>query len=161
LELLRGVTLAAAIIATGVMAGVFQLYTHTIMRGLRGVDDRTFIAAFQALDRAIINPLFMLHFLGAPVFIVLALVLNLGADSRSKVLWLAAALVLYLATMVITFRVNVPRNDALKAAGDPDDLSDPAGVRRQFDEALWTRWNSVRAVLCVGSLICLVVAAVA
>lgn len=55
MELLRGVALVAATITTGLMAGVFGLYTHTIMPGLRRTDDRTFVAAFQSIDKAIIN----------------------------------------------------------------------------------------------------------
>jgi uncharacterized membrane protein len=41
------------------MAGVFWLYDHTIMPGLGKTDDRTFVGAFQAFDRAIINPWFL------------------------------------------------------------------------------------------------------
>ena len=35
--------------------------------GPHSTDDRTFVTAFQAIDRAIINPLFMLTFFGALV----------------------------------------------------------------------------------------------
>jgi uncharacterized membrane protein len=47
------------------MAGVFCLYAHMIMRGPGGTDDRTFVGAFQSIDTAIINPLFMATFVGA------------------------------------------------------------------------------------------------
>jgi uncharacterized membrane protein len=53
--------------------------------------------------------------------------------------------VLYLAVFVITARVNLPLNDGIKAAGDPDRSADLAAVRGQFDEARWIRWNIVRA----------------
>jgi uncharacterized membrane protein len=49
-EALRSAVLIAATLATGVMAGVFGLYSHTIMRGLGRTDDRTFVGAFQAID---------------------------------------------------------------------------------------------------------------
>jgi uncharacterized membrane protein len=141
---LRAVSLMAATITMGLVAGVFGLYTHTIMPGLARTDDRTFVGAFQAIDRAIINPWFMAGgFLGALVFTVVAAVAQLGQDALA---WVVAALVLYLAVFVITIAVNVPRNDALKAAGDPDDLPDLAAVRASFDEARWRRWNLVRTV---------------
>lgn len=38
------------------------------MPGLGSTDDRTFVGAFRAIDRAILNPLFMLVFLGALVW---------------------------------------------------------------------------------------------
>jgi hypothetical protein len=43
----------------GLVAGVYGLYAHTIMPGLGRTDDRTFVGAFQSIDRAIINPWFM------------------------------------------------------------------------------------------------------
>jgi uncharacterized membrane protein len=66
-----------------------------------------------------------------------------------------AALVLYLAAFVITIAVNVPLNDAIKAAGDPDRISDLAGVRERFDEARWAAWNLVRVVTSLGAFACL------
>jgi hypothetical protein len=62
------ITLIGATLTMGLAAGVFALFAHTIMPGLRGTDDRTFAGAFQHLDRAIINPWFMATaFLGALV----------------------------------------------------------------------------------------------
>jgi uncharacterized membrane protein len=155
LELARGVALVAATMTMGLMAGVFGLYAHTIMPGLGRTDDRTFVGAFQSIDRAIINPLFLPTFLGALVLTGLAAALHLGADGRSVLPWVAAAFVLYLAVFVITIGVNVPLNDGLKAAGDPDRIADLAAARERFDEAKWIRWNLVRAVACTAAFGCL------
>jgi uncharacterized membrane protein len=65
MELVRGAALIAATITMGLMAGVFGLYSHTIMPGLRRTDDRTFVGAFQSIDRTILNPWFMASFFGA------------------------------------------------------------------------------------------------
>jgi uncharacterized membrane protein len=154
-EVLRGGALVIAVVTTGIVTGVFQLYSHTVMPGLGRTDDRTFVGAFQAIDRAIINPLFLFTFLGAFGFTAVALALSFGRDSRPLLPWLVAALVLYLAVLVITFRVNVPLNDALKAAGDPDSIPDLAAVRERFDEALWIRWNLVRSVASTVAFGCL------
>jgi uncharacterized membrane protein len=154
-ELVRGGALVLAAITAGIMTGVFQLYAHTVMPGLGRTDDRTFVGAFQAMDRAIVNPLFLVTFLGPFGFTALAAALGLGDDSRALLPWLVAALVLYLVVLVVTFRANVPRNDALKAAGDPDAIADLAAVRKRFDEARWIRWNLVRAVSCTAAFACL------
>jgi uncharacterized membrane protein len=141
---LRAGTLLAATVTMGLMAGMFGLYSHTIMPGLGKTDDRTFVGAFQAIDRAIINPWFMASgFLGALVFTVAAAITQLGQDALG---WVAAALVLYLVVFAITIAVNVPRNDAIKAAGAPDQIADLAAVRASFDEARWRSWNLVRTV---------------
>lgn len=152
------VVLVAATVTMGIMAGVFGLYSHTVMPGLRRTDDRTFVGAFQALDRAIINPWFMLGgFLGALVFTAGSVLLLFGPGSPA-LSWTIAALVLYLAVFVITVAVNVPMNNAIKAAGDPDQIPDLAGVRARFDEARWSRWNHVRTVATTVAVICLAVA---
>lgn len=151
----RTAALILATLTVGAMAGVMGLYANTIMPGLRRTDDRTFVGAFQAIDTAIINPLFLLTFLGGAVFSGIAAVLHLGEDHRSVLAWIAVALVLYLAVIAITLVVNVPLNDGIKAAGDPDRVSDLAGVRREFDEPQWVRWNLVRAVLTTIAFGCL------
>jgi uncharacterized membrane protein len=151
-------TLVAACLTTGLMAGVFGLYTHTIMPGLGRTDDRTFVGAFQAIDRAIINPLFMLAFLGALVSSGAAAVLvwRDSLDSLDSVVpWVAVAFGLYLVVVVITIAVNVPLNDELKAAGDPDRI-DVAAVRAAFDETRWVAWNLVRTIASTAAFACLI-----
>ena len=146
---LRAITLLGATMTMGLAAGVFALYAHTIMPGLKKTDDRTFVTAFQSLDRAIMNPWFRGGaFLGALIFTIAATLTHLGEDALP---WIAGALVLYLVAVAITFAVNVPLNDALKAAGAPDSITDLAGVRERFNEALWVRWNLVRTIACTAA----------
>jgi uncharacterized membrane protein len=118
------------------------------MPGLAKTDDKTFVGAFQAVDRAIVNPLFLgLGFVGALLFTLLAGLLSL----KEKALpWIAVAFVLYLVTMILTIAVNVPLNDALKAAGDPNTI-DVAAARAAFNETKWRTYNLIRTVLAIGS----------
>jgi uncharacterized membrane protein len=146
-DVLQGAALVAATIAMGLMAGVFWLYAHTIMPGLARTDDRTFVGAFQAIDRTIINAWFLPMFFGALVLTGAAAVLSDG----DVLPWTLAAFVLYLAVVAITFRVHLPRNDEIKAATDPDS----AAVRQRFDAATWTRWNVVRSLASTAALACL------
>ena len=70
LKLSQTIALLGATLTMGLMASVFGLYAHTIMRGLGHTDDRTFVSAFQAIDRAIINnprPLTEREFRGSKV----------------------------------------------------------------------------------------------
>jgi uncharacterized membrane protein len=59
--------------------------------------------------------------------------------------------VLYGIAFVITIAVNVPLNDAIKAATDPNF----AAVRERFHEARWAGWNLVRAVTSTAAFGCL------
>ena len=106
-------TLLPATLTMGLTAGVFGDWAHTIMPGLGTTDDRTFVGAFQALDRAILNPLFMLTFMGALAFTGVAAVLYLRGDSRAPLPWVATAFGLYLAAFVITMAVHEPLNSVL------------------------------------------------
>lgn len=156
MDAVRAMSLIAATMSMGLMAGVFGLYAHTIMPGLSRTDDRTFVGAFQAIDRAIINPWFLAGgFVGALVFTALSAVLHVPADRRSALPWIAVALILYLVVFAITIGVNVPLNDAIKAAGDPDRIADLAMVRERFDEARWVRWNNVRTLASTAAFGCL------
>lgn len=149
------ILLVLAAVAAGLTAGVFFLYANAIVPGLRRVDDRTFVAAFQAIDRAIINPLFLGGcFVGTLVLTVAAAVTHLGAAQRGALAWIVAAGALHVAVMAITVAVHVPRNDALKAAGDPDAI-EAGSVRRTFDERRWARWNLVRVVLAIATAVSL------
>jgi uncharacterized membrane protein len=144
MDALRTVSLMAATVSMGLVAGVFALYAHTIMPGLAKTDDRTFVGAFQAIDRAIINPWFIGGgFFGALALTIVAAIAHLGEDGLP---WIAAALVLYLLGFIITMTINVPLNDGIKAAGAPDRIADLAAVRKRFNEARWASWNLVRVV---------------
>ena len=143
---LRLTTLLGSVLTMGMAAGAFALYAHTVMPGLRKTGDRTFVTAFQAMDRAIINPWFMIvGFGGALVFTAVTAVANRGTPAFP---WIAVALGLYLVAVVVTMAVNVPLNDALKAAGDPARI-DVAQARAQFGEARWAAWNLLRVATSV------------
>ena len=138
---MQSAALFAATLTAGLMAGVYGIFALAIMPGLRATDDRTFVAAFAAIDRAIVNPLFMLWFFGPLLFAATAALA--GGDALP---WIIAALALSLAVVVITFAVHLPLNDAIK------------GGREQFHEARWVAWNLVRAVLSTAAFGCLALA---
>jgi uncharacterized membrane protein len=141
---LRTGVLFLATVTTGLTAGVYADWSSTIMPGLGDVDDRTFVAAFQSLDAAIMNPLFMgVEFTGSLLLIALALVLHLRAGQRAVLVWLSVALAAYLVSIVITMGVNEPLNQQLRSAVD----TDPAAARALLDEARWTVWNTMRALV--------------
>ncbi|GAA4590333.1 putative membrane protein [Actinoplanes octamycinicus] len=142
--------LIAATVLTGLVTGVFALYSHTIMPAFRRTDDRTFVTAFQAIDRAIINPWFMVTFLGGPPAIAAA-----GLLRPTVLVWTAFGLAL--AVVVITVAVHLPLNDALKAAGDPATI-DTAQVRAAFRERRWLLWNHLRTAASLTAFLLLTVA---
>ncbi len=153
-EGVRGAALVAATITTGLIAGLLYAYACSVMIGLSRTDDRTFVDVMQRINVAIVNGWFLISFFGALVFTAAAAVLHLHGDGRPVLPWIVAALVLYVAALVITIGVNIPLNNALAAAGDPDRIADLAAVRERF-EATWVRWNIARAVASTAGLGCL------
>ena len=140
--------------AAKAVTGVTGLYANTIMPGLRRTGDRTFVWAFQAIDTAIINPLFLMTFFGGLVFTGLAVVLHLGEYVLSALPWNIAAFVLYLVVIIATVTINVPLNDRIKAAGHPDNI-DVTETRQAFNEVRWVRSNLVRTALTLAAFACL------
>ncbi|NNH73428.1 DUF1772 domain-containing protein [Nocardia uniformis] len=143
---LRIAALVLATLSTGLIAGLFYGYANSVMLALGRSDDRTLVDVMQKINVVIINPWFMIAFMGTVGFTVLAALLHLGKDVRTTLIWIVIALVVNVIAFAVTAGMNVPLNDQLAAAGDPSQIVDLAAVRAQF-ESSWVRWNIVRALV--------------
>ncbi|GII60598.1 membrane protein [Sphaerisporangium krabiense] len=151
MEAFRQAALIAATVTTGLVAGLFYAYACSVMPALRRTDDRTFILVMQRINVAILNGWFAAGFAGAPLLTAAALALHLDGEHRGALPWIVAALLAYGVMLAVTFGVNIPLNNELDAAGEPDGIADPAAVRARF-EARWVRWNVVRALASTAAL---------
>jgi uncharacterized membrane protein len=149
----RGPLLVVATVVAGLQAGTYFTWATGVMPGLANVDDRTFVSAVQQMNIAIVNPVFIGTFLGAPLLAGAAAVFS-GPQARP---WAIAATVLAVGTLVISFAGNIPLNDALEAAGPVDRIKDLAAVRADF-ESLWVKLNIARCLTSAGALAALVMA---
>ncbi len=154
IEILRAASLIAATLTMGLLAGLFYAFTVSVMPGLRRSSNRTFVETMQQINIAIVNPWFMISFLGGVLLTLVAGLLQLHPEGLTVLPWVAAALVLGLATLGITFGVNIPLNNALDAAGRPGPGDDPADARAAF-EARWVRFNVVRTWTSIAAFGCL------
>ncbi|KAF4405948.1 DUF1772 domain-containing protein [Streptomyces lycii] len=155
LRQLATVALLLGTLTTGLMAGLFAAFSYAIMPGLHRGDHRTFVAAMQQINRAILNPWFMSCFMGAIVALGAATALHWSGDRRVALPFVIASLALYLLVFLVTVAVNVPLNEQLDAAELPagGDGAGLAAVRERF-ESSWVFWNLVRAVACIASFGC-------
>ncbi|MEE6260446.1 anthrone oxygenase family protein [Plantactinospora sonchi] len=154
MRLAQHVSLIAAAISTGLMAGLFTAFAYAVMPALKGADDRTFVDAMQRINVTIVNGWFLLSFLGALGFLTLSAFLAWQGEGRPALPWIVCGLVLYLVTLFVTGVVNVPLNNQLAAAGDPGTITDLAAVRAHF-ESTWVTWNVVRALANTAAFGCL------
>lgn len=147
---LGAATLMGATVTTAMVAGLLFTFAHSVMPGLGTLDDRGFLGAFRRIDAAISNPWMMLTFLGSPALTSASLLLHLHLHGLNEpVPWLVVALVLVVATVIITRAIHLPLNDAVQAAAPA--FLDGADLRSRF-ESRWVRWNVVRTVTSTGSL---------
>ena len=154
LETLRSPVLLAATVAAGLQAGTYYTWACGVMPGLAKVDDHAFVSSMNHINVAIVNPVFIATFLGAPALAAAAAVVA-APQARP---WAIAATVLAVGTLVISFAGNIPLNDALAAAGPVDRIKDLAAVRADFESA-WVRLNIGRCLTSAGALACLAMAA--
>jgi uncharacterized membrane protein len=144
LDTLRNPVLLAATVAAGLQAGTYYTWASGVMPGLARTDDRTFVSTMQHVNVAIVNPVFMLTFLGAPA-LAAAVVATSSPSVRG---WAIAGLALTIGTVVVTAVGNVPLNNALADGGSRADF-----------ETAWVRWNVVRTLTSTGALAALAWAA--
>ena len=151
MKTLQVISLLAATITTGLMAGLFYSFSMATMPGLAATDDRTFVHAMQRINIAILNGWFALCFGGAVVLGLVATLLHLSGDGRKVLPWVIAGVALYTVQLVITMAFNVPLNNQLDAAAaDISKVTDPAAVRAAFEDA-WNRWNVIRTWVNLAS----------
>jgi uncharacterized membrane protein len=114
-----GILLGAAVIAMGLLAGLFYAFDVAVMPALTAADDRTLVDAMQQMIDKIEHPAFFLTFLGAPALAAVALFQARRSGSAKTAGWIVAGLAFYTVTVVVTFAVHFPLNEDLKEAGDP------------------------------------------
>src|SRR6478735_9919982 len=78
LDTLRSPVLLAATVAAGLQAGTCYTWASGVMPGLADVDDHTFTTSLNSINVAIVNPVFMLTFLGAPALAAAAVATTSG-----------------------------------------------------------------------------------
>jgi uncharacterized membrane protein len=148
------IVLGAAVIAMGLVAGLYFFSAIAVMPALAAADDRTLVDAMQQMIDKIENPAFFFAFLGAPALAAVALAQARRSGSARIAGWIVAGLALYAVMLVVTFAVHVPLNYELQDAGDPDRIENLAAVRDDFVTP-WVAWEIVRTVASIVAFGCL------
>lgn len=145
-----------AAISSGLVAGIFFAFSTFVMAALGRLPPEQGIAAMNSINITVINPLFMLAFMGTGVLcLALAGASYLWWDHTGGKLILVASLLYVIGCVGVTMVFNVPLNDALAAVK----TATPEGVAL-WSEYLgtWTFWNHVRTVAPLLSAILFTIA---
>ncbi|XBB68214.1 anthrone oxygenase family protein [Nocardioides sp. WV_118_6] len=127
--------LYGARVLNGLLAGVYVAFLVAVMPALHGLPDDVFARVMNRINEVIVNPAFLLLFLGAPLLAGVLLVWERGPLA-------IAAAVCAVAALGITFAANLPLNDALAAGGS-----------RQAYETPWLVWHSVRTLAATAAFV--------
>lgn len=153
---IRDFTLAAAVLTTGLMAGVFYAFAVSVNLGLAERPDASYVATMNEINEKIQNPLFFLGFFGAVVFPVAALVAHLPRRRSGRYRLIVLACALYVGgSFLVTALVNVPLNDELARVATDAPASELARARAAY-EGPWNFWNNVRGLFSVAAFAALI-----
>ncbi|MFE2168758.1 DUF1772 domain-containing protein [Streptomyces sp. NPDC059447] len=142
----QSVTLVAATVGTGLMAGLYFAFDISVMPGLGRGDDHTYVTAMRNMNEAIDNGLFGLLFLGAFLATGVAATQQQRGGRPDAARWGWVAFALYGLSLLVTAIVNIPLNNQLARAG-----ADVSAARTRFG-GRWTSGNVVRTVACTAAL---------
>jgi uncharacterized membrane protein len=122
------------------------------MKALTELPREQGMAAMQRINIAILNPVFLLLFLGTGLLCIVLAIYAIGQRQSSATILLFLGSLCYLVgTVGVTMIFNVPLNNAL-AGSQATDIW-PGYVRN------WLVWNHVRTVLSLGAALAFTFAA--
>jgi len=136
---------------SGAMFGFFFAWTSSTLWGLDIAPPDVAIAAMQAMNAAVRNPVFGLAFFGTPPLMVLTTAVLFLQGARPAALFMLLASLIYLGdVLIVTVAVNVPTNEALAAL--VPGAGGSAARQWQAYSAPWQRANLVRTCASGGAL---------
>ncbi len=136
-------------LSTGLVAGLMYAYSCSINPGLGRLTDHEYLTAMQSINRAILNPLFFMTFMGT--LVLLPVSAWLSYDTSRFGYFLAATIVYAIGVFGVTIAGNVPLNEALDkfniGTASPEQLS----AQRSLFEQKWNMFHAIRTVANVLS----------
>lgn len=154
-RLFSALTILTAL-GTGTVGGVFFAFSNFVMAGLARVPVPGGIAAMNAINVTVINPLFMTALFGSGLLcLVLGVYAIFNWNMDGALLLLIGAVLYFVGNVVVTMVFNVPLNNAL-AAVDPASAEGAAVWTRYLSE--WVMWNTVRTVTALAAMVAFILA---
>jgi uncharacterized membrane protein len=150
---ISNITLIITAITTALMAGLFFAWSCSVTPGLARVSTPEYLAAFQSMNRAILNPVFMVCFMGTVILLPLSTYQQYSQPVSISFWFFLIASVLYIVGVFgVTMAGNVPLNDMLdKFQMQGASLESMEALRNKF-EAPWNKLNMIRTFSSIASI---------
>ena len=100
--------LLLATLATGMMAGIFFTWSNAVTTGLGRLTDQEYLAAFQSMNRTILNPAFFAIIWSPVALLPLAWHLQEHSWALAKSSLFLSALIYLFGVMFVTLRATFP-----------------------------------------------------
>jgi uncharacterized membrane protein len=144
---LLAVLLIAASVGSGLIGGLFFIFSNTIMSAFDRLPNGGGVPAMQRINEVILNPVFFTAFFGTGLLSLVLLVFYvLHLNQPGALLACSGAVIYIVGSIGVTMMCNVPLNNKLAAI--------PAGAKDLTAQWLayrgpWTQWNHVRTIACL------------
>lgn len=154
------ITLLLSTFLCSLVAGFLFAYAIVVMPGIKALNDKQFIKAFQVTDRIIQdnNPVFLLVWVGSAVSLIVCAISGFAKLQGIDLILFVIATVTYLVgVQVSTIVVHLPLNNELqKYDVENMDEEEHRNARTGF-EPRWNRSNNIRTAIacCVSFLLIL------
>lgn len=145
MELYFSILIFLVTLGSGLMAGLFFIFSTCVMKALEGLRPPEGITAMQSINRTIKNPLFALVFWGTPVACLLLMISTFfNWQGLPSILLLAGSASYLIGGLLVTLIIHVPMNN--KLATLHRDAPNAADFWANY-VSRWTRWNHLRTVM--------------
>lgn len=144
---------------SGLMAGLFYAWSISVTPGLAKINDVSYLQAFQAMNRAIINPSFYVVFFGLVILLPVQSYLSFQTSISNQFWYVIFATILYfVGIMGVTIFGNVPLNNALEALQIESMTPEQMDEFRKGFESKWNRFNLIRTISSTLTFLLLLIA---
>ena len=144
------IVLIAGIVLTGLTAGLCFTWSNAITPGIGRLNDLGYLQAFQQMNRAIINPTFVVVFFGPVLLHIINVILFRSAPRELLILLIASGVLYIVGLFLVTIFGNVPLNEILDKT---DLITASAGELSELRERFEARWNSLHLTRTITTLL--------
>ncbi len=147
-----------AVIACGLVSGVFLTFSDFVMKSLAATEPAGGIQSMQLINRKVYKTVFMVLLLGmsfvSPVFIGYAYFYVSGPAMYPIVV---GGVVYFFGVFIVSLLFNVPMNQRLDVM---DYTAKDTHAYWQTYVPVWSFWNYIRAIASGGAAVCFLLASV-
>ncbi|NJN47004.1 MAG: DUF1772 domain-containing protein [Candidatus Competibacteraceae bacterium] len=140
-----------ALVGAGLITGLLFAFSNFVLSALADLSNENGMFAMQRVNEKIINPIFLLLFLGTPILcVIIAIGCAINLDAPAHWLLLGGSMGYLIGPFGITILFNVPLNNRLAKTkiSDADEVWPDYQIR-------WQRWNHARTYIGVLSVLLL------